>query len=157
MRSWSSRNVTDALPAPMDTPPAVRADVQVSFCTVEIEMGPRTYKGDRVVFTHDPDAPLSQMQVACPSLLDWSLVSADFALSTNESGHCNATLSLLVHRRYDYYVYKVISVNIGAATFSWATFLLPPSGSVTQAPRAELCGAHRCARFGAGSAAVAGA
>ena len=80
----------------------------------------------KVVFEHDPEFPIDEMEMKHPSLIDWDLYQpASFAVVQADAGHCNAILSLHVARRYAYYLWKIIAVNFGAATFSWVAFLMP--------------------------------
>jgi len=93
---------------------------------VEIKLGPRVYKAGKVVFEHDAEFPIDAMEIKSPSLIDWDLYTpATFMVVQADAGHCNAVLSLHVARRYAYYMWKIIAVNYGAATFSWVAFLMP--------------------------------
>lgn len=75
---------------------------------VDIVFGPRFYKAGKVVFEYDPEHQIETMPISSQSLIDWDLSkTATFHISQAESGHCHATLSLHVARRYLYYVQKV--------------------------------------------------
>eukprot|EP00965_Chrysotila_dentata_P004181 134845-Pleurochrysis_carterae.AAC.1 len=76
---------------------------------------------------HDPEHSIRTTKVACKSLIDWEIdQEVGFQSSEGSAGHSNATFIITARRRYAYYMWKFMSINIGVCIYSWAIFLIPP-------------------------------
>ena len=92
---------------------------------VSVNLGPKFYKEEKLIFEHDPDFKASETSVIY-TMEEWQITApASVDFKTGKLGHRNVALNVIVHRNSGYYIWKVLLINLLAGMFSWSVFLLP--------------------------------
>lgn len=92
-----------------------------------ITLGPRFYKKEKLTFEHEPDCKAGETPVVI-IMEDWDIcgIAKPYVdVTTGPNGHRNVSLSIVVHRKSGYYIWKVLLVNFLAGIFSWSVFIMP--------------------------------
>eukprot|EP00730_Choanoeca_flexa_P013721 TRINITY_DN5632_c0_g1_i1.p1 TRINITY_DN5632_c0_g1~~TRINITY_DN5632_c0_g1_i1.p1 ORF type:complete len:338 (+),score=72.64 TRINITY_DN5632_c0_g1_i1:236-1249(+) len=108
-------------------PMSVELDV-VNFpfdsCSIPIDIGCKVYGNDKVVLVPDPDYETKPPK---HRLMDWTMIrQPQYRLKDNRVSsvktYCNVLYDMPFKRRYGFYLYKVLLINMLLSMWSWVVF-----------------------------------